>query len=130
MSINSFHIWSFGLNDLAHFSKVRWLQSRTCRCESYVVIILLCYHISFIRLKKAFSWGHIQVQTPTHTHTHSHSPLSAGRSLGNTVLLQSRHTLKPSKLPPLEVGRHGGDKAKLPPLCFLFLASAHLQFPL
>lgn len=54
-----------------------------------------------------------------HTHdTQTHSALSAGRSLRNTVLLQSRRTLKPSKLLPLEVGRHGGDKAKLPRLCF------------
>lgn len=40
-------------------------------------------------------------------------------------------TLKPSKLIPLEVGRHGGDKAKPLPLFFplpLFLSHALLPF--
>lgn len=43
------------------------------------------------------------------------------RSVGNTLMQRQRpnhSTLKPSKLIPLEVGRHGGDKAKPLPLLF------------
>lgn len=89
-----------------------------------------CYHKLYHSLNwlwKVLSlWTHSGLG-PRTTHTNTHSALSAGRSLGNTVLLQSHHTLKPSKLPPLEVGRHGGDKAKLPPLCFFFLSSSLLH---
>lgn len=43
-----------------------------------------------------------------------HRPLPhllAGRSVGETAPLPKRLPLKPSKLIPLEVGRHEGDKA-------------------
>lgn len=38
-----------------------------------------------LTVKKAFSWGHIQV------HTHTHSPLSAGRALGNSIAAEPSH---------------------------------------
>lgn len=52
-----------------------------------------------------------------------HRPLPhllADRSVGKTAPLPNRGPLKPSKLIPLEVGRHEGDKAKPLPLYTLF----------